>query len=155
MLIVSHDRYFINKIADRILLLTNNGVKEYLGNYDYYLERTTAEKSGAVPTENKKDKKEKRRMITFCKSKSRVKNAKDRLSLKRQRLKLSDLTKKSPKHRSSSQARKLPQITKNLWSFQNCSRICKTAGGAVRNLGRTRKYGRMTYSLDERQIPLA
>ena len=55
MLIVSHDRYFINKIADRILLLTNNGVKEYLGNYDYYLERTTAEKSGAVPTENKKD----------------------------------------------------------------------------------------------------
>ena len=32
MLIVSHDRYFINKIADRILLLTNNGVKEYLGN---------------------------------------------------------------------------------------------------------------------------
>ena len=56
MLIVSHDRYFINKIADRILLLTNNGVKEYLGNYDYYLERTTAEKSGAVPIENKKDK---------------------------------------------------------------------------------------------------
>lgn len=56
MLIVSHDRYFINKIADRILLLTNNGVKEYLGNYDYYLERTTAEKSGAVPTENKKEK---------------------------------------------------------------------------------------------------
>lgn len=82
MLIVSHDRYFINKIADRILLLTNNGVKEYLGNYDYYLERTTAEKSGAVPIENKKDKKEKRRTITFCKSKSRVKNAKDRLSLK-------------------------------------------------------------------------
>ena len=69
MLIVSHDRYFINKIADRILLLTNNGVKEYLGNYDYYLERTTAEKSGAVPTENKKDKKEKTEMAVeiFCK----------------------------------------------------------------------------------------
>ena len=83
MLIVSHDRYFINKIADRILLLTNNGVKEYLGNYDYYLERTTAEKSGAVPTENKKDKKKKRRMITFCKSKSRVKNAKRQTKLKK------------------------------------------------------------------------
>ncbi|WP_443715307.1 ribosomal protection-like ABC-F family protein, partial [Ruminococcus bromii] len=59
MLIVSHDRYFINKIADRILLLTNNGVKEYLGNYDYYLERTTAEKQGVVFTESKKEKKEK------------------------------------------------------------------------------------------------
>lgn len=70
MLIVSHDRYFINKIADRILLLTNNGVKEYLGNYDYYLERTTAEKSGAVPTENKRDKKEKTQNDYFLQKQS-------------------------------------------------------------------------------------
>lgn len=40
MLIVSHDRYFINKLADRILVLSKNGVTEYLGNYDYYLEKT-------------------------------------------------------------------------------------------------------------------
>ena len=40
MLIVSHDRYFINKLADRILVLSNNGVTEYLGNYDYYIEKT-------------------------------------------------------------------------------------------------------------------
>lgn len=38
LLVISHDRYFINKIADRILVLTQNGVKEYLGNYDYYAE---------------------------------------------------------------------------------------------------------------------
>ncbi len=43
LLIISHDRYFINKLADRILVLSKNGVKEYLGNYDYYLERTKAE----------------------------------------------------------------------------------------------------------------
>lgn len=139
MLIVSHDRYFINKIADRILLLTNNGVKEYLGNYDYYLERTTAENRVLFRLRIRKIKKKKRRMITFCKSKSRVKNAKDRLSLKRQRLKLSDLTKKSPKHRSSSQARKLPQITKNLWSFQNCSRICKNSRRSSTKSGKNSK----------------
>ena len=40
MLIVSHDRYFINKLADRILVLSKDGVKEYLGNYDYYIEKT-------------------------------------------------------------------------------------------------------------------
>lgn len=39
MLIISHDRYFINKLATRILELTDNGIKEYLGNYDYFLER--------------------------------------------------------------------------------------------------------------------
>lgn len=36
---ISHDRYFLNKVADRILVLTENGVEEYLGNYDYYQEK--------------------------------------------------------------------------------------------------------------------
>ncbi|MCR5653713.1 MAG: ABC-F type ribosomal protection protein [Ruminococcus sp.] len=39
MLIISHDRYFINKLADRILVLTKNGMVQYLGNYDYYAEK--------------------------------------------------------------------------------------------------------------------
>ena len=43
MLIISHDRYFINKLADRVLVLKPDGIKEYLGNYDYYLERTKDE----------------------------------------------------------------------------------------------------------------
>lgn len=83
MLIVSHDRYFINKIADRILLLTNNGVKEYLGNYDYYLERTTAEKSGAVPTENKKDKKEKTQNDYFVQKQKQSEERKRQTKLKK------------------------------------------------------------------------
>lgn len=83
MLIVSHDRYFINKIADRILLLTNNGVKEYLGNYDYYLERTTAEKSGVVPTENKKDKKEKTQNDYFLQKQKQSEERKRQTKLKK------------------------------------------------------------------------
>ena len=39
MLIVSHDRYFINKLATRIIELTPDGVNEYIGNYDEYVER--------------------------------------------------------------------------------------------------------------------
>jgi ATP-binding cassette subfamily F protein 3 len=39
VLYVSHDRYFINQTASRILELTEEGMKEYLGNYDYYLEK--------------------------------------------------------------------------------------------------------------------
>lgn len=83
MLIVSHDRYFINKIADRILLLTNNGVKEYLGNYDYYLERTTAEKSGVVPTENKRDKKEKTQNDYFLQKQKQSEERKRQTKLKK------------------------------------------------------------------------
>ena len=43
MLIISHDRYFINKLANRVLVLRQDGFKEYLGNYDYYIERVRAE----------------------------------------------------------------------------------------------------------------
>ena len=38
VLYVSHDRYFINRTANRILDLTRGQVVEYIGNYDYYLE---------------------------------------------------------------------------------------------------------------------
>lgn len=43
LLIISHDRYFINKLADRVLVMKPDGMTEYLGNYDYYLERTKSE----------------------------------------------------------------------------------------------------------------
>ncbi len=39
ILYVSHDRYFINKTATRILDLTNQTLINYIGNYDYYLEK--------------------------------------------------------------------------------------------------------------------
>ncbi len=39
VLYVSHDRYFINKTATRILNLTGETLVNYLGNYDYYLEK--------------------------------------------------------------------------------------------------------------------
>ena len=39
VLYVSHDRYFINRTATRILELTNHRLVNYIGNYDYYLEK--------------------------------------------------------------------------------------------------------------------
>lgn len=39
VLYVSHDRYFINQTASRILELTGNTFINYIGNYDYYLEK--------------------------------------------------------------------------------------------------------------------
>lgn len=44
VLYVSHDRYFINKTATKIIELSKGGVKEYLGNYDYYIEKKNTAK---------------------------------------------------------------------------------------------------------------
>lgn len=39
ILTISHDRYFLNTVIDKILVLSENGVEEYLGSYDYYIEK--------------------------------------------------------------------------------------------------------------------
>ena len=49
LFIISHDRYFINKLADRILYMDKDGIKEYLGNYDYYTEH---KKIGQIRADN-------------------------------------------------------------------------------------------------------
>ena len=52
VIIVSHDRYFINTVATRILDLENQGLTNYIGNYDYYLEKHEAMMNAHFGTEN-------------------------------------------------------------------------------------------------------
>ena len=58
---VSHDRYFINRIANRIIEMQPNGVTEYIGNYDDYIERkkrpvAVEAETGKTRTELEKEK---------------------------------------------------------------------------------------------------
>jgi ATP-binding cassette subfamily F protein 3 len=46
LLIVSHDRYFLSKVPTRIVELTNEGLVNYPGNYDYFMEKKGAGGSG-------------------------------------------------------------------------------------------------------------
>jgi ATP-binding cassette, subfamily F, member 3 len=68
ILFVSHDRYFINRIATKVIELDRTGATEYLGDYDYYLEKKleqeelkalaeqAAKASGSVTDSSKQDK---------------------------------------------------------------------------------------------------
>ncbi|TCP19723.1 ATP-binding cassette subfamily F protein 3 [Scopulibacillus darangshiensis] len=53
ILFVSHDRYFINNIAARVIELSTEGLTNYLGDYDYYLEKKE-EQAAIDALENKK-----------------------------------------------------------------------------------------------------
>ncbi|MDD7717927.1 MAG: ABC-F type ribosomal protection protein [Eubacteriaceae bacterium] len=46
VIVVSHDRYFLNRIPTRILELDRTGMTEYLGAYDYYVEKKASIESG-------------------------------------------------------------------------------------------------------------
>ena len=54
---VSHDRYFINKTATRILDLTENRLLNYIGNYDYYIEKREAVEEAANLTSTEQSEK--------------------------------------------------------------------------------------------------
>lgn len=77
MLIVSHDRYFINKLSTRILRLGKEGIEEFGNDYDEYLSRLGALKGQAVVAEKsapkvndyklrKERESEKRKAQTLC-----------------------------------------------------------------------------------------
>lgn len=56
ILFVSHDRYFINRITDQVAKMSKNGIKVYLGDYDYYLEKIEEEKEFIKLSKEKTDK---------------------------------------------------------------------------------------------------
>lgn len=45
LIFVSHDRYFINKFADKTIEFKNGHISTYLGNYDYYKEKRAGRKT--------------------------------------------------------------------------------------------------------------
>ena len=68
LLTVSHDRYFINRVANRVIEMTPDGVTEYLGNYDDYLEkkrRMAEEEAAPAPgmTRTQQDKEKRRQRL--------------------------------------------------------------------------------------------
>lgn len=96
ILYVSHDRYFINQTATRILDLHDGVITSYIGNYDYYIEQqlvstARAEEKAAVvreETENKKDwkrskeeqAKERKRQNDLKKTESRIEELENLIS---------------------------------------------------------------------------
>lgn len=54
ILSISHDRYYLNKISSKIIELNPDGVKEYLGNYDYYQSKKELQHSLETPFEVEK-----------------------------------------------------------------------------------------------------
>ena len=69
LFVISHDRYFLNRVTTKILELTEEGITEYLGNYNYYLEKKNEvlhveeEGSGITKTQLKLDRKKEREIL--------------------------------------------------------------------------------------------
>ncbi|WP_141434464.1 ABC-F family ATP-binding cassette domain-containing protein [Bacillus sp. 03113] len=54
ILLVSHDRYFINRIASRVFELNKDAIIDFLGDYDYYVEKKSEQEELKIMEENEK-----------------------------------------------------------------------------------------------------
>ncbi len=89
IIVISHDRYFLNKVINKIFELKEDGIKEYLGNYSYYIEKKKnplrfkeeEEYDGLTKTQIKLDKKKKKELEKVEKEKkNKVKSIEDNIA---------------------------------------------------------------------------
>ncbi len=88
LFVISHDRYFLNRVTDKILELTEEGISEYLGNYNYYLEKKNEllyveeEKSTVTKTQLREIKKKEKQIIKEENLKKKeIKNLEEKINL--------------------------------------------------------------------------
>ena len=95
---ISHDRYFLNTVVDKVLVLDENGITEYLGNYDYYIEKKKQIQDLNQIEENEektktqlKDEKRKEREQRELEKKNRIKRQNIEKDIEETELKIEEL----------------------------------------------------------------
>ena len=81
VIFVSHDRYFIKKLATKLLVFENSGVNYYNGNYDYYLERRVFVDENFIHINEDNDKLVKSKYVSQFKDRSKLEKKIHKLEL--------------------------------------------------------------------------
>ena len=83
---ISHDRYFLNTVVDKILVLDENGITEYLGNYDYYMFKKRQVQEMSLIQENDKEEKTKTQLKEEKRKEREQREAEKKNRVKRQNI---------------------------------------------------------------------
>lgn len=122
---ISHDRYFLNTVVDKILVLDSDGITEYLGNYDYYIDKKTQtiEMNTIETTEEKtktqlKDEKRKEREQRELEKKARVKRQNIEKEIEEIEIKIEELNNLMCEEEVYSNPEKSKEVSQSKTSFE-------------------------------------
>ena len=123
---ISHDRYFLNTVVDKILVLDSEGITEYLGNYDYYMDKQkqTIEMNTIETTEEKtktqlKDEKRKEREQRELEKKARVKRQNIEKEIEEIELEIEELNVLMCQEKIYSNPEKSKEVSQNKTSLED------------------------------------
>ena len=123
---ISHDRYFLNTVVDKILVLDPEGITEYLGNYDYYMEKKkqSTEMSIVETSEEKtktqiKEEKRKEREQREIEKKARVKRQNIEKEIEEIETKIEELDMLMCQEEVYSNPEKSKEVSQNKSSLEN------------------------------------
>jgi len=130
VLVISHDRYFLNKVVNKIYELKEDGIKEYLGNYSYFVEKKKnplryEEESineGKTKTQIQEERKKKRELEKQLKEKQ-LKIKEIEISIENNENKLLKLQEKLCLEEVYSNPKKSEEINKEILSIENSLKI--------------------------------
>jgi ATP-binding cassette subfamily F protein 3 len=130
VLVISHDRYFLNKVVNKIYELKEDGIKEYLGNYNYFIEKKKnplryEEESineGKTKTQIQEERKKKRELEKKLKEKQ-LKIKEIEISIENNENKLLKLQEKLCLEEVYSNPKKSEEINKEILSIENSLKI--------------------------------
>ena len=125
LIVISHDRYFLNKVINRIIELKEDETTEYLGNYSYYVEKKEnpnrydildTSSSGKTKTQNKEEKKKLKELEKEKRAKSaKIKKLEDTITKAEEKLlELQELQCKEEIYSNPQESERVNKEIKNL-----------------------------------------
>ena len=119
LLIVSHDRYFINKLANKIYKIEKNGSVEFNGNYDFYIQNDLNRKNIEKPIKEKNTsyKEKKEREAQERKIQNRIKKIEEEIA--KNESEISKLEKESLNPEIGSNYEKALEISEKISELKN------------------------------------
>ncbi len=117
VIVVSHDRYFVNKIADSLIVFEDDGVKYFRGTYSEYLSTRQEDETKAVESKTKKE----NSSYLENKERNRIKNKIERIEneIEKREVKISEIKEEMLKEENCTNYIKLSELQKTIEELEN------------------------------------
>ncbi|MFO7979899.1 MAG: ABC-F family ATP-binding cassette domain-containing protein [Candidatus Aminicenantes bacterium] len=145
LMVISHDRFFLDKLVSRVVEIKDKKIKQFIGNYSYYLEKRTLGQESNKKSVLKKDNKMKVKKIKTKEQKREEAEKRQRISKERNRLEIAINDKEEKIERLEDRKKEI----ENLFCLKETHKNGKYVASLQKELGEIKKELKELYNVWE------